>query len=107
FTHHRSNPFSGGTTIITIARIVAEVLVFLLWVASAALMLRPRGGCENKHKPLEGSSEELKTMFCWNDAWEDRKRYDDQPIQVSFIATTVMVWLDDRKSKVSGGTSYA
>ncbi|KAL9019515.1 MAG: hypothetical protein Q9185_003215 [Variospora sp. 1 TL-2023] len=120
FTHHRSNPFSGGTTIITIARIVAEVLVFLLWVASAALMLRPRGGCENKHKPIEGSPEALNTVYCWNDAWQDPKRYDDQPIRywdtaivislieaVSFIATTVMVWLDDRKSKVSGGTSYA
>ncbi|KAL8954659.1 MAG: hypothetical protein Q9193_007151 [Seirophora villosa] len=136
FTYHRSNPFSGGSATITIARLAAEVVVFLLWVASAALMLRPRGGCENKHKRIDGN-----TVFCWNDAWEDGKRYDNQPIRtwdtaiaislieawvlqhqarglhagrcadmaasVSFIATVVLVWLDDRKSKVSGGTSYA
>ncbi|KAL8832810.1 MAG: hypothetical protein Q9170_004732 [Blastenia crenularia] len=118
FITHRSNPFSGGTLTITIARIAAEVLVFFLWVASAALMLRPRGGCENKHKPTEGT--DLNSQYCWNDAWKNGKKYDDQPIKtwdvgiavalieaVSFIATVVMVWLDDRKSKVSGGTSYA
>lgn len=74
FSHHRSNPFSGGTATITIARLAVEVVVFLLWVATAALMLRPRGGCENKHKPTE-------TVFCWNDAWADPKRYDNQPIR--------------------------
>ncbi|KAL8722847.1 MAG: hypothetical protein Q9225_000734 [Loekoesia sp. 1 TL-2023] len=79
FTHHRSNPFSGGTTTVTIARITAEVIVFLLWVASAALMLRPRGGCENKHRPTEGA--DLKSQYCWNDAWKDGKKYDDQPIK--------------------------
>ncbi|KAL8746547.1 MAG: hypothetical protein Q9184_007730, partial [Pyrenodesmia sp. 2 TL-2023] len=112
FTHHRSNPFSGGTATITIARIAAEVLVFLLWVASAALMLRPRGGCEQKHPPTIG--DDTKSQYCWNDAWKDGKKYDDQPIvtwniaiaislieAVSFIATVVMVWMDDRKSKVS------
>lgn len=120
FTHHRSNPFSGGSTMITLARIAAEILVLLLWIASAALMLRPRGGCEQKHKAKTGTEEQLKTMYCWNDAWKDGKRYDDQPIKtwdtaialslieaVSFIATVVMVWLNDRGSKVSGGTSYA
>ncbi|KAI4170013.1 MAG: hypothetical protein LQ343_005262 [Gyalolechia ehrenbergii] len=118
FTHHRSNPFSGGTATITIARIAAEVLVFLLWVASAALMLRPRGGCEQKHPQISGP--DTKTQYCWNKDWKDGKKYDDQPIAtwntgiaialieaVSFIATVVMVWLDDRRSKVSGGMDYA
>ncbi|KAL8935628.1 MAG: hypothetical protein Q9216_005334, partial [Gyalolechia sp. 2 TL-2023] len=77
FTHHRSNPFSGGTATITIARIAAEVLVCLLWIASAALMLRPRGGCEQKHPPTDVDTE---TQYCWNDDWKDGKRYDDQPI---------------------------
>ena len=27
--------------------------------------------------------------------------------RVIFIATIIMVWLDDRKSKIGGGTSYA
>ncbi|KAI4085772.1 MAG: hypothetical protein LQ344_008145, partial [Seirophora lacunosa] len=81
FSHHRSNPFLGGTATITIARLAVEIVVFLLWVASAALMLRPRGGCENKHKPTEGTPEALNTVFCWNDAWADPKRYDNQPIR--------------------------
>ncbi|KAL9598678.1 MAG: hypothetical protein Q9219_004347 [cf. Caloplaca sp. 3 TL-2023] len=81
FSHHRSNPFSGGTTTITLARLAAELVLFLLWVASAALMLRPRGGCEQKHRATEGTPEQLKTMYCWNDAWKDGKRYDDQPIK--------------------------
>ncbi|KAL8943721.1 MAG: hypothetical protein Q9211_000892 [Gyalolechia sp. 1 TL-2023] len=118
FSHYRSNPFSGGTATITIARVTAEVAVFLLWVASAALMIRPRGGCEQKHPPISGG--DTKAQYCWNDDWKDGKKYDDQPIAtwntgiaislleaVTFIATVVMVWLDDRKSKVGGGTSYA
>ncbi|KAL8995102.1 MAG: hypothetical protein Q9188_006890, partial [Gyalolechia gomerana] len=78
FIHHRFNPFSGGTATITIARIAAEVLVFLLWVASAALMLRPRGGCEQKHP--QGRGVDTKTQYCWNKEWKDGKKYDDQPI---------------------------
>ncbi|KAI4226064.1 MAG: hypothetical protein LQ349_006947 [Xanthoria aureola] len=119
FTHHRSNPFSGGSTIYTIARLAAEVLVFLLWVASAALMLRPRAGCDAKRSPPDGP---LKgKQFCLRRGDDDYAvPYDDQPIvtwtvaivvslieAVSFIATVVMVWLDDRRSKVGGGTSYA
>lgn len=141
FTHHRSNPFSGGSTIYTIARLAAEVLVFLLWVASAALMLRPRAGCDAKRSPPDGP---LKgKQFCLRRGDDDYAvPYDDQPIvtwtvaivvslieayvptypahflklavstdyylcSVSFIATVVMVWLDDRRSKVGGGTSYA
>ncbi|KAL8703245.1 MAG: hypothetical protein Q9201_003578 [Fulgogasparrea decipioides] len=117
FTHHRSNPFSGGSTTYTIARLAAEVLVFLLWVASAALMLRPRGGCENKGTAKEDPKG---PQYCWNHEGKDPKRFNSQPIvtwdvaialslveAVSFIVTIVMVWLDDRESKVSGGTSYA
>ncbi|KAL8852434.1 MAG: hypothetical protein Q9221_002664 [Calogaya cf. arnoldii] len=117
FTHHRSNPFSGGSTTYTIARLAAEVLVFLLWVASAALMLRPRGGCDFKAPAEDGAFKGKQFCLRGDDYY---KLYDDQPIvtwyiaiavslveAVSFIATIVMVWLDDRKSKVGGGTSYA
>ncbi|KAI4118372.1 MAG: hypothetical protein LQ338_007413 [Usnochroma carphineum] len=89
FAHHRSNPFSGGTTTITLARIAAEVLVFLLWVASAALMLRPRGGCSLKHTATEGTKEELKTVYCWDQSREHGKRYDDQPIKTWDAAIVV------------------
>ncbi|KAI4280681.1 MAG: hypothetical protein L6R38_004257 [Xanthoria sp. 2 TBL-2021] len=119
FTHHRSNPFSGGSTTYTIARLAAEILVFLLWVASAALMLRKREGCDYK-KPADQGAYKGK-QICYREGDDKYARlYDDQPIvtwtvaiavslveAVTFIATVVMVWLDDRKSKVSGGTSYA
>ncbi|KAL8805770.1 MAG: hypothetical protein Q9223_003835 [Gallowayella weberi] len=122
FTHHRSNPFSGGSNLYTIARLVAEILVFLLWVASAALMLRPRGGCENKGAIEKGKGYQFEgQQACYRtDNGDYMRLYSDQPIKtwivaialalieaVTFIATVVMVFLDDRKSKVSGGTSYA
>ncbi|KAL8840800.1 MAG: hypothetical protein Q9176_003647 [Flavoplaca citrina] len=119
FTHHRSNPFSGGSATYTIARLAAEVLVFLLWVASAALMLRPREGCDFKEAAPEGSYKGQDICFRTGDD-DFAILFDDQPITtwyiaiaaslveaVSFIITVVMVWLDDRKSKISGGTSYA
>ncbi|KAL8751167.1 MAG: hypothetical protein Q9199_006609 [Rusavskia elegans] len=119
FTHHRSNPFSGGSTTYTIARLVAEILVFLLWVASAALMLRKHEGCDYKNPAEQGAYKGK--QICYRKGDDKYARlYDDQPIvtwtvaiavslveAVTFIATIVMVWLDDRKSKVSDGTSYA
>ena len=44
-SHMKSNPFSGGSRTRTIIRLVAEVIVFLLWVASAVMLLRKRDGC--------------------------------------------------------------
>lgn len=44
-THMKSNPFSGGSATRTAIRMAAEALVFLLWIATAVLMLRPKGGC--------------------------------------------------------------
>ena len=45
-THHlKKNPFSGGSATRTIIRLSAEALVFLLWIATAVLMLRPKKGC--------------------------------------------------------------
>lgn len=43
--HMKSNPFPGGSATRTIIRLAAEALVFLLWIATAVLMLRPKGGC--------------------------------------------------------------
>ena len=42
----KSNPFSGGSRTRTIIRLVAEVIVFLLWVATVGELLRKRDGCE-------------------------------------------------------------
>ena len=46
----KSNPFSGGTATRTMIRLAAEALVFLLWIATAVLMLRPKGGCPEENK---------------------------------------------------------
>lgn len=32
-------------------RLAAEALVFLLWIATAVLMLRPKGGCPDEKTP--------------------------------------------------------
>ena len=49
-THHmKSNPFSGGSATQTAIRLGAEALVFLLWIATAVLMLRPKGGCPEEN----------------------------------------------------------
>ncbi|KAL8772808.1 MAG: hypothetical protein Q9209_002153 [Squamulea sp. 1 TL-2023] len=96
FTHHRSNPFSGGSATYTIARLAAEVLVFLLWVASAALMLRPRGGCQWK-EPVPEDSEDKRyagKQACWkfrgaNEKGEYIALYDSQPIATWTVAIVV------------------
>ncbi|KAL8879936.1 MAG: hypothetical protein Q9192_008129, partial [Flavoplaca navasiana] len=85
FTHHRSKPFSGGSATYTIARLAAEVLVFLLWVASAALMLRPREGCDFKEAAPEGSYKGQD--FCLRRGDDDFAiLFDDQPITTWYIA---------------------
>ena len=48
FLHHRGNPFAGGSKLATLARFFAEIITALLWVATATLMLRHKGGCENR-----------------------------------------------------------
>lgn len=62
FLHHRGNPFAGGSKLATLARIFAEIITALLWVATATLMLRHKAGCE--HRELE---------YCRpNKKWVDR-----------------------------------
>ncbi|KAL8691944.1 MAG: hypothetical protein Q9218_002926 [Villophora microphyllina] len=107
----------------TIARLLAETLVFLLWIAAVGLMIRdlkhPKG-CD-----IFGPSEEdpKGPTYCWKDPVkkeQNPRRYDARPIKswdtaitagvieaLTFLATIVLVFLDDRRSKVSGGTSYA
>ena len=47
--HMNSNPFSGGSLKRTMIRLAAEALVFLLWIATAVLMLRHKGGCPDEN----------------------------------------------------------
>ncbi|KAL8998403.1 MAG: hypothetical protein Q9169_002531 [Polycauliona sp. 2 TL-2023] len=88
FTHHRSNPFSGGSATYTIARLAAEVLVFLLWVASAALMLRPREGCDYQDSPRDGPFKDQN--FCFrNGDDKDHGLHSNQPIVTWTVAIVV------------------
>ena len=48
FLHHRGNPFAGGSKLATLTRVFAEIITALLWVATATLMLRHKGGCEQR-----------------------------------------------------------
>ncbi|KAL8711466.1 MAG: hypothetical protein Q9220_004124 [cf. Caloplaca sp. 1 TL-2023] len=90
YSHHRSNPFSGGSTIYSIARLANEVVVLLLWVASAALMLRPRGECYSKGPLQEGRWKGV--TACANNDREGnvwKWRYDWQPIKTWDTAIAV------------------
>ena len=79
--HHRgSNPFAAHGTIYTIVRLVIEIIVFLLWIGSAALALRPHGGCDTKtgHRGPSLSGEDR----CWgNPGHPDPSwKYTNQPL---------------------------
>lgn len=48
WSYHRSNPFNGSGKVFIIMRLVLEILIFFLWIAAATLMLRHKGGCEDR-----------------------------------------------------------
>lgn len=84
FLHHRGNPFAGGSKLATLARVFAEIITHLLWVATATLMLRHKGGCERRSS--DG-------VFC-----RSNKRWVDRPlvtwtvaIAFSFIEMSVVL----------------
>jgi hypothetical protein len=66
---HRSNPFSGGSRTHTISRIGAELIGFLLWIATATLMLRPKGGClqREQDKGFDVCFKDEKPFKNWTD----------------------------------------
>ena len=73
-TSRKQNPFSGGTRTRTVMLLAGEIVVFLLWVASAVLMLRSKGGCAD-WVTMEG------TAYC-----PDKKKRDDVPNIQWFIS---------------------
>lgn len=63
FLHHRGNPFAGGSKLATLAKFFVDIITALLWVATATLMLRHKGGCEHR---IDG-------VYCpRNKKWVDR-----------------------------------
>ncbi|KAL2040575.1 hypothetical protein N7G274_006554 [Stereocaulon virgatum] len=112
--HLNKNPFSGGSTIRTVLRIAVEVVMLLLWIATATLMLRKKN-CEYRKTNLDGVD------MCYASSTDNTgKRWTDQPTIswdmciaftfveiVSFFVTAFLVFKEDRESKVSGGASYA
>ncbi|KAK4696455.1 hypothetical protein P7C71_g1458, partial [Lecanoromycetidae sp. Uapishka_2] len=108
-SHHRStNPFTGGSRTRTLLRLSLETILFLLWVASVVLMLRGKGGC-----PVTESGDGITVCP------DGRQKKDVPNVQwfvgvafgfveiVSFIVTGLLVFKEDRETKVTGGTSYA
>lgn len=84
FLHHRGNPFAGGSKLATLTRVFAEIITALLWVATATLMLRHKGGCE--HRTLDGE-------FCRNNIkWVNRPLVTwTVAIAFSFIEMSVIL----------------
>jgi len=88
FTQIRSNPFSSRGSIYQIARLVVEVVTFLLWVATVVLMLRHKGGCDNRHA-IDGQDR------CYDHVGDGFKVYTDQPTTQWFVgvAFDLVEWL--------------
>ena len=78
FQHHRgSNPFSAHGTMYTVLRLVIEIIVFLLWIGSAALALRPHGGCDIHHRTsASGEDRCYKNSSGDGPSW----KYTNQPL---------------------------
>ena len=76
--HRRSNPFAAHGTIYTILRLVIEIIVFLLWVGSAALALRPHGGCDPAHRSPGSAAEDrcYRNPGHYDPSW----KYTNQPL---------------------------
>lgn len=86
FLHHRGNPFAGGSKLATLARILAEIITALLWVATATLMLRHKAGCEQR---------DLLGYCRTNIKWVDRPLVTwTVAIAFSFIQMFVVLALD-------------
>lgn len=72
--YHRNNPFAGHGKAFTFARLGVEALVFLLWIASATLMLRPKSGCHPRNPPGNPDA-------CFNGNHDSHpKKWADQPL---------------------------
>lgn len=70
-----TNPFSGGSKTRTLLRFAAEGFVLGLWVATAALLLRPRAGC-GVRRVVDGHD------LCWPNKTsksEDAHVYSEHP----------------------------
>jgi len=90
FTQFRSNPFSSRGSVYNIARLVIEVITFLLWVATAVLMFRHKGGCEGDRAVTDKLSGI--TVCYYND--KDWKFHSDRPQTPWFagIAFDLVEW---------------
>lgn len=85
--HRGSNPFSGRGAVYTIARLVLEILTFLLWVGSAALALQPHGGCDRpEYRSDEGSDVDWCFKHKLADPLDPHWEYTDQPNTTWIVA---------------------
>lgn len=131
-THHLNrNPFFGGSAIRTFILIACETFTFVIWIGTAAAMLRQKGGCGYNG----GDRDSANADVCFtNPPLDNYKLYTDQPTvewdlgiaftfvemwvpnprenrlsdreadfldRVSFLVTIFMVFKNDRATKVS------
>lgn len=74
-SHHRSNPFAGSGKALTFLRLGIEVLTFLLWIASATLLLRHKSGCSRREQAeLDRNKKPVGPDYCWDGFHKDDKR---------------------------------
>lgn len=73
WTYHRSSPFTGHGKTFTFVRLGVEALVFLLWIATAALMLRGKGGC--RYSRTDNGLD-----WCWDKEGDTGIRTTERPL---------------------------
>lgn len=82
FTQIRSNPFSARGNVYQIARLVIEVLAFLLWIATVIVMLQHKGGCDGDlHQKAETKDDVDYPDRCYHSLnAEGWMRWDHRPL---------------------------
>ncbi|MCJ1246829.1 hypothetical protein MMC30_004038 [Trapelia coarctata] len=95
WSHIRTNPFASHGKVYTIARIVLELLIILLWIGTASLMLRDKGEDYSLWLDLPPFAQ-----------WDVCIAFSFIEI-VLFIVTAVLVFVQDLTGRSSGGTTNA
>lgn len=79
--HHRNNStFLSGSTLKTLIRVGIEIILLLVYIATAGLMLRPRTGCITLANPGPQDSDLCFPPAAEGQIVESNGRYSDQPL---------------------------
>ncbi|MCJ1285443.1 hypothetical protein MMC26_004783 [Xylographa opegraphella] len=89
--YSRHNPFAGHGKVYTWARLGLELLMILMWIGTATLMLRPKGV---DHSELLNIPPNVQWDICIAFTFVEI---------VTFMVSTVLVFVEDHTGKSSGG----